>query len=133
MQHLLLSSAVRVETPQYQMVVGQLSSARVVQKECPCREVTRQLSIGTRWGNPQRSRTRPSAQRKPNEPHLFLESSASPPQRDTNENRFRWEIVEQLTVPFKSLIAKPSNDEAASREPGAGMLRRPLRAHREPA
>jgi len=59
--------------------------------------VTRELSLCTRWGNPQRSRTRPRAQRKPNKPHPFLESLGPPPHRDANENRVRWEIVEQLT------------------------------------
>jgi len=71
----------------------------VVKMACPCIRVTREPSLGTRGGDPQRSRTRPRAQRKPNKPHPFLEWLGPPPQRDANENRARWEIVEQLTTP----------------------------------
>ena len=77
-----------------------------------------------------RSPTKPN---EPKSPTKAQQSLGPPPQRDANENRIRWEIVEELMLPFKSLITKPSNDENASREPGAGMLRRPLQAHREPA
>ena len=104
MHHLLFSSAERVETQQYQMLVEQCSAASVAQREYPCIKVTRELSLGTRWGNPQLPRPRPRAELKPKNPHPFLESLAPPPQRDASENRVRWEIVEQLTTVVVAII-----------------------------